>query len=76
MFLTKLLLESLCFPALAVVPDVVTSEALTVRLAILVYLKVSVQRLNLGWKCYLQSGYCFLFLLTFNLGVQVCSIGR
>lgn len=48
MFLTKLLLESLCSPAVAVVPDVMTSEALTVCLAILVYLKVSVQRLNLG----------------------------
>lgn len=40
MFLTKLLHESQFFPALVILPDVVTSTALIVHLAIFVYLNV------------------------------------
>lgn len=59
MFLTKLLLESMCSPALAVVPDVVTSEALTVPLAILVYLKV--QYRDLIWARNVTSSRVTVF---------------
>lgn len=56
---SKLLLERQFFPALVIVLDVATSKALSVHLAVLVYLKASIQRLNLGQKCYCQSGYRF-----------------